>query len=414
MKKQGLNRRVFLGGALAVSATMLNNRRVEGSNDRISIGIIGCGRRAQDSLLKDILLFREDTNVEVVAVCDTWKQMREAAAAQIGDSTGGKPQQFTRYQDLLALDNVDAVVIATPEHQHCTQLIAAVEAGKDAYVEKPLGMTMEEINRAYDVVTKHKAIVQNGTQIRSLPQALSARTFVTGGGLGRILKAEQSRNGKKPYWYDYASRQISASDVDWEGFLMMREKRPFDPKQYAGWYGYREFCLGPHTTQGLHFVDLVHYVTRVGCPRYATAHFSQVEYRDGFTVPDSIEMVLEYPEGWSLRYGQFFGNSGGRYLNIYGTRGTLDASDWSWDGIWPLEGRDSDSSDRIPNGSRLLDYPSTPHMKNWLECLRTREEPNAPIEAGYAHGVAGLLADLANSRGRKMMFDKEKREIREA
>jgi len=414
MKKSAINRRMFVAGALAASAAVLGTGRIIGANDRVGIGMIGCGRRCQDSLLKDILDFREETNVEVVAVCDTWKQMREAAAAQVQKAAGKKPSQFVRYQDLLARRDVDAVVIATPEHQHCTQLIDAVEAGKDAYVEKPLGMNMEEINRAFDTVNKHGAIVQNGTQIRSLPQSRAARGFVTGGGLGRILKAEQSRNGREPYWYGYAERQISPYDVDWEGFLMMRDKRPFDPKLYAGWYGFREFCLGPHTTQGLHFVDLVHYVTGVGCPKYATAHFSQVEYKDGFTVPDSIEMTLEYPEGWMLRYGQFFGNSGGRYLNIYGSRGTLDASDWGWDGEWPLIGKDSDSPDRIQDGTSLPPAESPPHMKNWLECLRTREKPNAPIEAGYAHAVAGLLADLANSRGRKMMFDETKREIREA
>lgn len=414
MEKEGINRRGFVGGALAASATMLSYKSVQGANDRIGIGMIGCGNRAKESLLRDILQFQKDTNVEVVAVCDTWKQMREAGVQQVLEATGRKPQQFTRYQDLLALDTVDAVVIATPEHQHCTQLIAAVKAGKDAYVEKPLGMTMEEVNQAYDAIKERNAIVQNGTQIRSLPQSRTAQKFIASGGLGRILKAEQSRNGGKPYWYDYAVRQVSQYDVDWEGFLMMREKRPFDPKLYASWYGFREFCLGPHTTQGLHFVDTVQYVTGVGCPKYATAHFAQVEWKDGYTVPDSVEMILEYPEGWILRYGQFFGNSGGRYLKYYGSRGTIDGSNWSWDGEWPLIGKDSNSPDRIPDGGKMPPVESTPHMKNWLECLRTREAPHAPIEAGYSQAVAGLLADLANSRGRKMMFDEVKREIREA
>jgi predicted dehydrogenase len=413
MVKKRISRRKFVGHSAALSASVLSYRRILGANERIGIGLIGCGARAQESLLKEILQFREDTNVEVVAICDTWKQMRETGIQQVQQTTGRKPEGFVRYQDLLNAIEVDAVVIATPEHQHCTQLIDAVEAGKDAYVEKPLGMTMAEVNQAYDVVKQHKRIIQNGTQIRSLPQSRAAQRFIASGGLGRILKAAQARNGTRPYWYGYADRDVQRSDVDWEAFLMMREERPFDPKLYAGWYGFREFCRGPHTTQGLHFVDTVHYVTGAGCPRYAVAHFSQVEWKDGFTVPDSVEMVFEYPEGFVVRYGQFFGNRGGRYLNFYGTRGTMDGSDWRWDGEWKLAGRDSDAPDKIAEGTKLPAVEGTPHMRNWLECLRNRQEPIAPIEAGYSHAVAGIMADLANERGRRMLYVPEKREVRE-
>ena len=413
MEIKRINRRKFVGQSVALSASILSYRSILGANERIGIGMIGCGARAQDSLLKDILQFRDDTNVEVVAICDTWKQMREKGIEQVRQATGKNPKGFVRYQDLLAASEVDAVVIATPEHQHCTQLVAAIEAGKDAYVEKPLGMTMEEVNEALDVVKKHDRIVQNGTQIRSLPQSRAAREFIASGGLGRILKAAQARNGTRPYWYGYAEREVQRSDVDWDAFLMMREQRAFDPKLYAGWYGFREFCRGPHTTQGLHFIDTVHYVTGAGCPKYAIAHFSQVEWKDGFTVPDSVEMVFEYPEGFVVRYGQFFGNSGGRYLNVYGTRGTMDGSDWRWDGEWKLSGRGSDAPDKLGEGAKLPRGNGTPHMKNWLECLRSRQEAIAPIEAGYSHAVAGIMADLANERGRRMLYDPEKREIRE-
>lgn len=413
MANMRINRRNFVGQSVALSASILSYKSILGANERIGIGMIGCGARAQGSLLKDILQFREDTNVEVVAICDTWNQMREKGRQQVKQATGKEPKGFVRYQDLLAASEVDAVVIATPEHQHCTQLIDAVEAGKDAYVEKPLGMTIAEVNEAFDAVKKHNRVVQNGTQIRSLPQSRAAQQFIASGGLGRILKAAQSRNGTTPYWYGYAEREVQRNDVDWDAFLMMREKRPFDPKLYAGWYGFREFCRGPHTTQGLHFVDTVHYVTGAGCPKYAVAHFSQVEWKDGFTVPDSVEMVFEYPEGFVVRYGQSFGNSGGRYLNVYGTRGTMDGSDWSWDGEWKLNGRDSGAPDKLGEGAKLPPVEGTPHMKNWLECLRSRQDPIAPMEAGYSQAVAGIMADLSNERGRRILYDPEKREVRE-
>ena len=409
-----LSRREFVGTTLVATTTAASFARILGANDRISIGIIGCGDRGRQALMKEIMEFQEQTNVEITAVCDPWRQMREQAVAQVKEVSNREPTQFAHYGDLLALKNVDAVTIATPEHQHCTQLIAAARAGKDAYVEKPLAMNMEELIQAVDTVKKYDRIVQNGTQIRSLPQALAAREFIASGRLGKTLKAAQARNGSKPYWLQYAERPVKETDVDWKAFLMHLKPRPFDAKQYAGWYGYREFSRGPHTTQGLHFIDTVHFITGAGVPSRAVAHFGTFRYKDGWTVPDSVEMVFEYPEGFVVRYGQFFGNSAGRDNRIYGTRGSIDCSDWSWDGEWPVSGEGSDEPDKVENGTKLPRVESVPHMKNWLECLRTRKAPNAPMAAGYAHAVAGIMADESFIRGKRMAYDAAKRKIYEA
>jgi predicted dehydrogenase len=399
---------------MAAATTAASFARILGANDRISIGIIGCGDRGRQALMKEIMEFQEQTNVEITAVCDPWRQMREQAVAQVKEVSNREPAQFAHYGDLLALKNVDAVTIATPEHQHCTQLIAAARAGKDAYIEKPLAMNMEELIQAVDTVKKYDRIVQNGTQIRSLPQALAAREFIASGRLGKTLKAAQARNGSKPYWLQYAERPVKETDVDWKAFLMHLKPRPFDAKQYAGWYGYREFSRGPHTTQGLHFIDTVHFITGAGIPSRAVAHFGTFRYKDGWTVPDSVEMVFEYPEGFVVRYGQFFGNSAGRDNRIYGTRGSIDCGDWSWDGEWPVSGEGSDEPDKVENGTKLPRVESVPHMKNWLECLRTRKVPNAPMTAGYAHAVAGIMADESFIRGKRMAYDAAKRKIYEA
>jgi len=409
-----LSRREFVGTTLVATTTAASFARILGANDRISIGIIGCGDRGRQALMKEIMEFQEQTNVEITAVCDPWRQMREQAVAQVKEASNREPAQFAHYGDLLALKNVDAVTIATPEHQHCTQLIAAARAGKDAYVEKPLAMNMEELIQAVDTVKKYDRIVQNGTQIRSLPQALAAREFIASGRLGKTLKAAQARNGSKPYWLQYAERPVKETDVDWKAFLMHLKPRPFDAKQYAGWYGYREFSRGPHTTQGLHFIDTVHFITGAGVPSRAVAHFGTFRYKDGWTVPDSVEMVFEYPEGFVVRYGQFFGNSAGRDNRIYGTRGSIDCGDWSWDGEWPVSGEGSDEPDKVENGTKLPRLESVPHMKNWLECLRTRKAPNAPMAAGYAHAVAGIMADESFIRGKRMAYDAAKRKIYEA
>ncbi len=409
-----LNRREFVGATLAATTTAISFARIAGANDRISIGIIGCGDRGRQSHIKDILSFQKETNVEITAVCDPWRQMREQAAAMVKEAGGSEPARFVHYQELIALKNVDAVTIATPEHQHCTQLIAAVKAGKDAYIEKPLAMNMDELIRAVDTVKEQKRIVQNGTQIRSLPQAMAARAFIASGGLGKILKAAQARNGYRPYWFQYAERSLKEEDVDWKAFLMHLEPRPFDADQYAGWYGYREFSRGPHTTQGLHFIDTVHSITGCGAPSRAVAHFGTYRWKDKRTVPDSVEMIFEYPEGFIVRYGQCFGNGAGRDNRIYGSRGSMDCSNWSWDGEWPISGEGSEEPDKIEKGAKLPRVESVPHMKNWLECLRTRKQPNAPMEAGYAHAVAGIMADESFIRGRRMGYDPVNRKIYEA
>ncbi|MBI3695989.1 MAG: Gfo/Idh/MocA family oxidoreductase, partial [Acidobacteria bacterium] len=191
------NRREFVAAA---SAAAIRPHRILGANDRIGIGIIGCGVRG---LLKEVLQFSEETNVEVTAVCDTWRQQRETAAASVKEASGREPRGFVHYQDLLTAPAVDAVVIGTPDHQHCAMLTAAARAGKDASVAKPLAMDMKELAEAVDAVKKHERVVQCGTQVRSFASSAAARAFVASGGLGKIFKVEQSRNSYRPYWHRY-------------------------------------------------------------------------------------------------------------------------------------------------------------------------------------------------------------------
>jgi predicted dehydrogenase len=405
-----LNRRKFLSQSLVTSITAINCRRILGANDRITIGMIGCGVR---NLLKEVLQFSQDTNVEVTAVCDTWRQQREKAVAMVKEASGKEPQQYIHYQDLLATKTVDAVVIGTPDHQHCRMLTATARAGKDAYVEKPLAMEMKELIQAVDTVKKYKRIVQCGTQVRSFPSAVAARAFVSSGGLGKILKVEQSRNSYRPYWHQYGERPVKESDVDWKAFLMHRKYRPFNADQYAGWFGYREFSRGPHSNLMVHFIDLVHYITGATVPKRAVTLGGTYRWKDARTAPDSIETVFEYPnEGFMVRYSTTFGTNAGSYLKFFGTRGVLDASRWSWTEPFQVSGEGSGEPDRIQPGTALPSLESTPHMKNWLECLRSRRPPHAPIEAGYTHSVAVIMADEAYARGTRMVYDPVKRSMR--
>ena len=400
-----MDRRQFVlaAGGAAASA------RAAGANDRIGVAVIGCGGRG---LLNEVLQFGRECNVEVAGVCDTWRQQREKAAATVKQKTDKEPPQFVHYQDVLAAKSVDAVLISSPDHQHCTMLMAAIRAGKDVYVEKPLAMEMKELVDSVDAVKKSDRVVQVGTQVRSWAPSVAGRALVGSGGLGKILKVEQSRNGYRPYWHGTGARPVEERDVDWRAFLMHRKYRPWDADQYAGWYGYREFSRGPHTGFMAHFADLLHFVTGAKYPKRVVALGGIYRWKDARTAPDSIEVILEYPdEGFLARYNTTFGTDAGSYLKFIGTRGVMDATRWNYP--WVLDGTGSREPDRIQTGARVPEMESTPHMKNWFECMRTRKEPAAPIEAGYGHAVACIMADEAFIRGRRMVHDPAKRIIHE-
>lgn len=402
-----MTRRSFVGGS---ALTAVSASRIRGANDRIGIGILGAGRR---NLLGQALEFRNDANVEVRAVCDIWRQQREAAAGAVQDAAGATPELIHGYDELLARDDIDAVIIGTPDHQHCTQLVDSIRAGKDVYVEKPLAMDMKELKTATDAVTASDRVVQMGTQVRSFPSSVAARRFIQSGGLGEVFKIEQSRNSYKPYWYRYAERMLEEKDTDWKAFLMHREGRRWDPRQYAGWFGYRDFSRGPHSNLAVHFFDLTHYLMDVGPPDKVTASGGSFRWnRDGFTAPDSVEVVLEYSKPrFLVRYNTTFGVRANSFLKLFGTRGEMDAS--RWQEPFRISGEAVEDEDRIAAGATIPAAESTPHMLNFFQCMRSRETPNAPIEAGYSHAVAVLMAEEALRRGRRMVYDAKKRRIRE-
>ncbi len=404
----GMTRRNF---ASAAGVSALVAARTQGANDRIGVGILGCGRR---NLLGQILEFRDRANAEVRVVCDIWKQHREEAAERVREASGNGPVQVHDYHDLLARDDIDAVVIGTPDHQHCTQLIDSMRAGKDAYVEKPLAMHLKELRRAYDAVKASGRVVQMGTQVRSFASSVAAREFVQKGGLGTIFKIEQSRNSYRPYWYRYAERALDERDTDWKRFLMHRRQRPWNAQQHAGWFGYRDFSQGPHSNLGVHFFDLVHFITGSGPPaRAVTMAGNYCWNKDGFDVPDSVETTLEYPQqGFLVRYCSTFGVRGNSYLKFFGTRGEMDATRWG--DPFAVSGRTVEHEDRISKGQTITEMESTPHMLNFLECVRSRRTPHAPIEAGYDHSVAAILADESFVRGRCVEYDSKNRRIRDS
>jgi len=233
-----LDRRAFLGTAASVVAgstiatSALSYGRILGANDRIALGHIGIGNRGTE-LHTMVSHLKGKHNVETVAVCDLWKDNRERAAASTEKYYGRAPRAVQYAEDLLALKDVDAVVIATPEHSHSPMLKAAAEAGKHAYCEKPMGNVLDEVKAARDAVKRGNLIVQVGTQHRSEPYQLAAREALRTGALGDVSKYEIVWNYNGPRWRGRPQvKQIREQDTDWKKWLLTKPYRPFDPQLY--------------------------------------------------------------------------------------------------------------------------------------------------------------------------------------
>ena len=189
--------------------------------------------------------------------------------------------------------------------------------------------------------------------------------------------------------------------------------RPFNPNQYSGWYGYRDFSEGSVPGFGSHFIDLVHYITGAQFPLSSVCQGGTFTWKDEyeFTCPDHVQATWIYPEGFMVSYCSNFGNGSGNSFKLYGQHGELDLLDWN-DPKLTGEGAGKDMA--CVAEPKRVDYIERPdHMLNWLQCLRSRETPHAPIEAGYQHAVAVIMAMKACDAGRRMIYDAEKREIRE-
>lgn len=401
-------------GASALSLSAAAYARVIGANDRINIGLIGCGDRGIHAHLPGIGKHVQSQNFIVTAIADPWKWSRERANDAIKEPYGQSPRPFTSYRELLALPDIDAVMIASPDHLHTTHLKAAVEAKKDVYCEKPLSNDLESLKAAVDAVKQSSQVCQIGTQLRSLPTMINCQKTYKSGVLGIVSRIEQVRNGTQPYWYRYAQRECKEADVDWKEFLGHTPPQKFNPFKYAGWFGYREFCDGPVPQLGVHFLDLVHYITGATFPKSCVCLANTATWKDDyqFTTPDHVHSVWEYPEGFLVSYTSNFGNGSGNFVKISGSQGLLDLTSYQQ----PVLSADGGGVKNrgIIRGKTTIEPANTPdHFLNWLECLRTRKTPNAPIDAGYQHAVASIMSVKAMDTGKRQTYDPAKREIRE-
>lgn len=416
----GMPRRDFLkttaGLALGVAASprtlsAAERRRSVGANDRIRIGVIGCGDRGRNAHMEGIHRHVATENFEIVALSDPWRLAREQANMKVREWFGRDAKPCVSHRELLDLDGIDAVMIASPDHLHALQLEAAVATGKHVYIEKPLAMDMDELVRTVDAVGKAGTVVQVGTQLRSLPGIVGARELIQSGLLGRLSKVEECRNQEKPYWYRYL-KDVREEDVDWGEFLLNRPMRPFRSHLWSGWYGYRDFTCGPIANLGCHFIDLVHFVTGAKFPESCVCLGGTFTWRDeyAFTVPDCVQATWVYPEGFLVSSSNNLGNGAGNVRAFYGEKGTLRMDNWNAPTYGAEGGPRRDGAIRGQNPVNPVERPD--HYLDWLQCIRTGATPHAPIDAGYQHAVAVLMATTSLETGRRTVYEARQRAIR--
>ena len=421
-RRSFLNQGARAAAGIAVGTTALSYSRILGANDRIALGQIGVGNRGR-GLAEIVSHLKEAHKVEMTAACDLWSVNRPKAVEAGQRVYGRAPRAFAQPEELLALKDVDAVLIATPEHSHSPMLKMAVEAGKDAYCEKPMGNVLADVKAARDAVLEHKRIVQIGTQHRSELYPRAARDLVRTGVLGDVSKVEVVWNYRGPRWRGRPEvKQIREQDTDWRRWLMTRPARPFDPQLYFEYRLYKDFSSGIADQWMSHGIDLVHWFMDDPYPSSVVAQGGVFAWRDGRENPDTFQALFEYPKGFLVSYATSFGNDSPSFTRYMGKKATLVNLGGEGSPRYQLvEERGVHEDDANVYETRattnvLLPGETAPpptgigdddlhHMANWFECLRSRQPPHATVQDGFAHSVACIMAAQSYWQGKRLYWD---------
>ena len=429
MSKSEMTRRSFLAAASAGAAAAGLScsqavrpapvQRVRGANERITIGVIGTGDRGRGTHIRILGDLKDRCNVEVTAVCDVWKINLDKAVVQVNKAFGKEPRPFARFGDLLALNDVDAVTIATCDSAHTPIMIAALKAGKDVYVEKPMSLDVEQANQALDLARKGERVVQVGTQHRSNGAYQAARDVLATSVLGTISRVTAARNFNHPRWAR-PFEDCKPKDVDWDAYLFNQEKRRFDPKLLRQWHLCKGFSNGLSGLWGCHYIDAMHLMMNAAYPRRATALGGIYVWKDGREHEDVFHGLWDYPEGFLYDWGMSLTNEAGNYWSVHGTQGTLAAESGELGTKrWLLSSAGGTKESKV-EARKVEPLPSAynagsleaDHFANWIDCMRTRKRPAADIAFGHQHSVATIMAAAALHDGKTYLYDPRKRRIR--
>jgi predicted dehydrogenase len=366
----------------------------------------------------------------------------------VKDLFGTEPKLYKYSDEMLANPDIDAVMIATGDHQHAKLCVEVVEAGKDCYVEKPFANVLSEAKAARAAVKKSKQVVQMGTQHRSQPYPLAVRDIIKSGRIGDIVRITQEWNVNQPRWRHIRQLDdgktptlLKEEDTDWKRWLLGKPYRPFDPHVYLEFRLYRDFSSGIFDQWLSHASDLVHLWTDETHPVSAAATGGVLTWKDGRENPDNVTVSLIYPKGFLYTYSTTFSNSYRSFSRIQGRNGTIENYGGEGASLF-LVTKEGGSHEIDPEGSARPRYTAPPamgpsqdapeilklpntrepdstgpsdddldHLMNWLNAMRDRKEPNATVDHGFSHAIVCIMAAQSYWSGKRLYWDPSAEEI---
>ena len=421
-------------GTMGMSAKSYGN--IIGANDRVRVGVVGFSDRFKDTLFPCFLNHYKELNFDIVALSDLWSYRRDLGLAHIKGKLGHDITACRNNDELYNLKDLDAVIISSPDFAHASHAIEAVHNKKDVYCEKPFAETMEDARAALKAVRSSKQILQIGSQRRSGQNYQAAAEFIKQGKFGDITMVELTWNVNQPgRWRrpDLVAK-LKEEDTDWKRFILNRPYEPFNPRIYLEYRLFWPYSSGMPGQWMSHQIDTVHWFTGLPHPRSVTANGGIYEWKDGRRNWDTTTAVFDYgplddkSKGFQVTFSSRMHNGDEHPAEIYYSNG--GELNLITNTVSPRGGLTQKAASamhmqanllpevKLPNTQAVVasantgaDALSSNHMRNWLECIRSREEPNAPVEAGYHHSIANIMTNAAVHTGGKATFDEAKQEV---
>ena len=427
--KTQIKRRDFakIAGAAALAGPSLN---VLGANDRVRVACVGYSDRFRGSLLPTFMAAQKELNFDLVAVADLWKKRLYGNAKPELEKKLG--HAIDTYESDIALyekaRDIDAVIISTADFQHAQHATHAVNAGKDAYCEKPMAEDMYSANMRKAGFAPG-AVVQIGSQRRSGTAYHAAKDYIQSGKFGNISFIDLCWNVNQPRRWRRSEKLVESlkrEDIDWNMWLLDRDpaKYAFDPRKYLEFRLFWPFSSGIPGQWMCHQIDTVAWFTGLNYPRKAVASGGTYAWNDGRQSYDTFTTILEYGvdnnpgKGFQAVFQSRQTNAArGNVEKYYSPNGTIDlikgvVTNEGVEGAKPHEEKLTSNYQKAETAANTGGDPLTSaHMRNWMECVRNRKDPNAPVEAGYWHTVSLIMANAAMRTGLVGTFDPVKREV---
>lgn len=421
-------------GSMGFSAKSYS--RILGANDRVRVGVVGFSDRHRSSHVPSFMNHYKELNFDVVAVSDIWNKRREEGSALWKSKMGHDVTACRNNEEMYDKKLVDAVFVSTADFQHALHAMEAVKAGCDVYCEKPFAETMEDNRAALKAIKESNKVFQIGSQRRSGANYHAAKDFINSGKFGDITMVELTWNVNQPGRWRRPDvvPLLKQEDTDWKRFLMNRPSDTFDPRKYLEFRLFWPYSSGLPGQWMSHQIDTVHWFTGLQHPRSVVANGGIYKWKDGRRNWDTISAVFDYgpandpASGFQVIFCSRMHNGDEHPTEIYYSNGgelNLDNNKVS-----PKGGLNAKAAAAmkmqpflLPETSLLAgekviaaantggDALTSNHVRNWMECVRSRKQTNGPVEAGYSHSIATIMTNAAVHTGQKVTFDEKTQEV---